>query len=263
MVIVAGLVIAPWAIVRSAGFNARYSAYRNLTFGFKSDYWVAVRVLYWWGLIPAVAIGTAFRWWDKPQLGGIAYGIFGLLFPWWLARLRMFIVSNTCFGGIDGDLTVTGGQYWNIYFRGGLIMGLGGLLAAALAAAMATFKATVAVVGLPIFMIVYFGYVFGYAYTQSATANLVWNGTRLGPLRFQSNLRAWNLGWLYCTNTLAIMASLGLLIPWAVMRTLKYRASRLQVHSGESLNVFEGTQDGSVQAAGSEVSQLFDLDLSL
>ena len=44
--------LAPWVIVRSAAFNARYSAFRNMTWRFDGTYWGAVKQLHGWGLIP-------------------------------------------------------------------------------------------------------------------------------------------------------------------------------------------------------------------
>lgn len=68
-----------------------------------------------------------------------------------------------------------------------------------------------------------------FAYVQANIGNLVWNHTRLGPLRFRSTLSAGGMAKLYFTNALGILASLGLLTPWAVMRTLKYRVDNMRV----------------------------------
>ena len=49
-VVIAGAVAAPWVMVRSAAFNARYSAFRNMTFHFDGSYLDAFKVLYAWAL---------------------------------------------------------------------------------------------------------------------------------------------------------------------------------------------------------------------
>jgi uncharacterized membrane protein YjgN (DUF898 family) len=54
---------------------------------------------------------------------------------------------------------------------------------------------------------IYAGYVLAFAYIQARSGNLVWNHTRLGPLRFQSTLRCGDLLKLYVTNALGIVAS--------------------------------------------------------
>ena len=39
---------APWVLVKSLAFNARYSAFRNMTFRFDGKYFDALRVLFVW-----------------------------------------------------------------------------------------------------------------------------------------------------------------------------------------------------------------------
>jgi uncharacterized membrane protein YjgN (DUF898 family) len=263
-VLAAGLVVAPWVVVRSAAFNARYSAYRNMTFGFEGTYVDALKTVYVWGLIPALVVGAIFDWWGNYYLAAGLFAVFGLAFPWWLRRLKAFIVGCSSYGGERGELAATGGQFFNVYFVAGLIMMAAGILtgvvgAAVFASASKTTELGVILVSLP----VYAGYVLAFAYVQANVGNLVWNHTRLGPLRFQSTLRGTELAKLYLTNALAIVASLGLATPWAVIRTLKYRADNLRVNVEGNLADFHGGESSAVQASGAEVAEFFDLDLSL
>jgi uncharacterized membrane protein YjgN (DUF898 family) len=180
-----------------------------------------------------------------------------------LRRLKAFIVSRSSYGGEHGELAATGGQFFKVYFVAGLIMIAAGMFAGVLAAAVfASMKKTelsFILVSLP----VYAGYVLAFAYVQANIANLVWNQTRLGPLRFQSTLRGTELAKLYLTNAVAIIVSLGLLTPWAVIRTLKYRADHMRVLLEGDLAGFRGGEATAVQASGAEVAEFFDLDLSL
>lgn len=270
VVVAAALVAAPWAIARSAAFTARYSAYRNLTFSFTGDYRGSLRTLYWLGLIPIVAVAIAYQADSAIEGGqaavvlGIAFALLGLLFPWWLARLKSFLVNKTVFGGVNANVNITGGQLWGIYFRGGLLLAFGGAVGGGLAATLiATLRLPPYVAGPLVLICVYAGYVLGYAYIKAASDNLLWNNTTLKPLRFVSTLRARDLAWLYLSNAIAIIASLALLTPWAVVRTFKYRAAHMQVLADGDLTAFTGSDASSVQAAGAEVSEVFDLDLSL
>lgn len=68
---------------------------------------------------------------------------------------------------------------------------------------------------------------------------------------------------LYLTNALGIIGSCGFLIPWAVIRTLKYRIDHLRNLQQGTLMVFEGGEKHSVAALGAEALDLFDWDLSL
>jgi len=59
--------------------------------------------------------------------------------------------------------------------------------------------------------------------------NYCWNHSALGHARFHSALRTWPLIGIRLTNTLAIIASLGLMIPWAKVRRARYIVSQLHV----------------------------------
>ncbi len=262
-ILAAGLVAAPWVIVRSAAFNARYSAFRNMTFHFDAGYLDALKVLYAWGILPALVIGIMFNWTGKPVILGITSAVFGFSYPWWIRRLKKFIIERTSYGGKKGTFFATGGQFFRIYFISGLIM-IAVLIPSVFL--MAKLFAPTTKSWLSPYLIVaptYAGYVLGFAYIQARSGNLVWNHTRLGPLRFQSTLRCWDLIGLYVTNALGIVASLGLLIPWAVMRTVKYRADKMRVLQEGEVTEFQGSDMSSVAAVGAETIEIFDMDLSL
>jgi uncharacterized membrane protein YjgN (DUF898 family) len=221
-VFVVGAVLAPWVLVRSAAFNARYSAFRNMTFHFDGGYPDALKALYLWGIIPVFVLGMMFNWWGKYAIAAVAAFVFGVSFPWWIRRLKNFLISHSSYGNKKGTFSATGEQFFGVYFRSGLIMAgilmVVGVLSAMMVASI-TKKSQLVVWSFAVPM--YAGYVLAYAYVQAHSSNLVWNHTRLGPLRFQSTLRGRGMAKLYVTNALAIITSLGLLIPWAVMRTLK------------------------------------------
>ncbi len=261
----AGVIIAPWVVSRSAAFNARYSAFRNMTFQFRGNYLGTAQAIYWLGLIPFLVVGTMFEWWGSIQAGGIAFLAFFLLFPWWLNGVKQYMVRYASFGGERGQYSARGRQFFRVYFMAGLIVVAGGLLSAAVVFLIVrplSIKSdwSTIVISMPI----YLGYMLGYAYVRANINNLVWNHTRLGPLRFKSTLTGRDMGKLYFTNAVGIIASLGLLTPWAVMRSLKYRADNLCVLVDGELTAFTGGTQSAVQAAaGAELGAIFDVDLSL
>jgi uncharacterized membrane protein YjgN (DUF898 family) len=262
-ILAAGLIAAPWVIVRSAAFNARYSAFRNMTFHFDAGYPDSLKVLYAWGILPALVIGIMFNWPGKPIILGITSAVFAFSYPWWIKRLKKFIIERTSYGGKKGTFFATGGQFFRIYFISGLIMIAilipSGILMAKLFASTRKSWLLSYLAAAPM----YAGYVLAFAYVQARSGNLIWNHTHLGPLRFQSTLRCRDLIRLYVTNALGIVASLGLLIPWAVMRTVKYRADNMRVLQEGELTEFQGSDMISVAAVGAEAIEIFDMDLSL
>jgi uncharacterized membrane protein YjgN (DUF898 family) len=253
-VLAIGGLLAPWVIVRSSAFNARYSAYRNMTFRFDGNYRQAAQITCAWGLVPLFIAGMIFHWWKASWLQTSLLVLACLLYPCWIGRLTRFVVGHTEYGDRKGALTATGWQFFKIYLWAAAIF----VLVIMLGAAGVGVKSKVLLM-LPI----YAGYLLSYAYLKAGTGNLVWSRTAIGPLRFTSTLCGWALATYYLTNGLAIAASCGLLTPWAVMRTMRYRADNLHVFLAGELSEFSGSNISSVGATGAEVGEFFDMDLSI
>ena len=107
------------------------------------------------------------------------------------------------------------------------------------------------------------GYILGFAYIQSSITNTVWNQMKLGPLRFHCTLHGLEMAKLYITNALGIAASAGLLIPWAVIRTIQYRIDNTEVLTSGELTEFHADPKKDVNAVGAELTDFFDMDLSI
>lgn len=265
-VIGAGLLLGPWVLVQSAAFNARYSAYRNMTFRFAGSFVDSLKVLAAWGIVPVLAIGTMFQWFGALWAAGVAFGLFGFFFPWWFRNIKHFIVTNTSYGGKAGEFGATGGNFWLIYFVSGLIVSGFAVVAVVTTAISVTLLKTsfngeyAAIVSM---VPVYVGYIFAFAYIQANMGNAVWNKIRLHSLSFNSTLKSFEMAKLYLTNALGIVASFGMLIPWAVIRTLRYRADHMQVYCYGEMGEFQGSKADNVQAAGAELTEIFDMDLSI
>jgi uncharacterized membrane protein YjgN (DUF898 family) len=258
-VLAVGLVLAPWMFVRSAAFNARYSAFRNMTFHFDGGYLDSAKRLYVWGIMPAAIIAVIFASPERLFILSAAYALFALSYPWWIRGLKKLIIERTSFGGNRGQMNATGGQFFRVYFLAAVM-----LIVVLFSAGILTINLTSLEHGLRLLTLtMYAGYLLALAYVQASISNLVWGQTRLGPLRFQATLRCRDLMKLYVTNVLAIIASAGLLTPWAVIRTLRYRADHMQVLLDGNLTEFQGSDRTAVAAVGAESLDLFDMDVSL
>lgn len=102
-----------------------------------------------------------------------------------------------------------------------------------------------------------------FAYVRVRTINAVWNNVRVGAIRFSSSLRARDLLWLYFTNALAVIASVGFATPLAVIRTYRYRASKTTMIASAPLDGFVQAEADHVGAAGQEIGDFLDFDVSL
>jgi len=244
----------PWLLVRSRMFNAFNSSYRNIRFGFRPNYRESY-VVY-----AGLMILTAFS--------------LGLLAPYMIYRQKRFVVENSSYGSTPFTFSATLKDYYIISLKValgfiaifgllGIIIGLsGGSLDPKAAAGggkdALKWLTLIPLVTLPLvyFMLMVYG--------QTALANLSWNGTRLGSGSFRSSLRTRDMALLFVTNALAILFSLGLLIPWATVRMARYRFEHLELNTAEGLdNVLAAAGSVGVGAAGDEFGDVFDMPMEI
>jgi uncharacterized membrane protein YjgN (DUF898 family) len=241
------VLLAPWLVMRTLGFNARNSAWRGLRFDFAAPAKeVARRYL---GLLAALVL-TA-----------------GLAYPWCLARYKSFLVSHHALGTSGFQCQLPARPVFWIYLRAGLML-LALMVPIGMLAGYGVMRLEVpqSVQWIVFFLPVigfYGAYAVVYAYTIARTTNLQWNHTSGPGLRFESTLGARKLAAIYLGNVVAAALSAGLLIPWAVVRTLRYRLENFtmivdqeQVHSANPALA-------SIGAAGQELGDLFNLDVGL
>ena len=93
--------------------------------------------------------------------------------------------------------------------------------------------------------------------------NVVWNNTQLGAHRFRSTMTFRGLAFLYVTNTLAIVCTLGLFIPFATVRALRYRLECTSLLVAGSLDDIAAGQRAEIGAIGDGAADLGGIDLAL
>lgn len=257
MSMIIGLIIfiaVPWLIVRSRMFNARNSSHRNIRFSFRPNYEGAYLV--YMGL-PLLAPFTL-----------------GLIMPYAIYRQKKFLVENSSYGTAPFTFHATAKDYYLLFLRATLgALGLLALffvvfyLAAGESAgswgSMAA-KPPSGAKHLVLFPMLFFFIFYFYmaTYVQTALANLTWNGTVVGDCRFTSGLRALDMVWLYLSNTVAIACTLGLFIPWAMVRMARYRFQRLHVTAqGEVDGFVAAARSQEIGASGEEIGDIFGVNV--
>jgi uncharacterized membrane protein YjgN (DUF898 family) len=244
--IVIGLLLLPWLAVRSLAFNARRSSWRGLPFDFSATTKDAAKVFLGVGILIPLTVGLAF--------------------PYFVARLKSFVVSNHAYGATGIECQVPARPVYGIYLRAFLILLGTGILSSILVAVLTPALGPAKQVrwsALLFVLVTYAGYAIAYAYIQAQTTNLVWNAARARGVRFESNLRALNLLKLYFTNLLAIACSAGLLVPWAVVRTLRYRLEQFAVVVEREVVYVAAAEPNGVGATGQELGDIFNMDFGV
>ncbi len=93
--------------------------------------------------------------------------------------------------------------------------------------------------------------------------NLIWNKTKLSTHRFSLNLKWSKVVFITITNLLAIICTLGLFIPFAQIRMMKYRMEMMSLHVVGNLDEFITDTQRQVSATGEGVADIMDFDFSL
>ena len=272
---------APWFIARSMAFNAFNSSYRNIRFRFHATYMDVLKAIWPVALVlvfpllmpdwdPASKVPPPKMFWVIVVLQMLA--IFAV-YPYVIGALKKLHVNYSQYGAAPFSIEVGIGAFYKIYLLTVLlvfgiffVLGVLAAIIAGVAAATGTKGGAFAMALMALaFTLGYFaiGSVV-IAYTKSRIGNLVFNNTRLdGQVTFISILKLRKLARLYFVNMFAILFSLGLAIPWAVIRVMRYRAECLMLESNTSLDEFIGGVSAQVGATGEELGEFFSIDLSL
>lgn len=242
--------LMPAFIVLSLRFRARNSVWRGIGFRFDQPVSEGYMPFMMWRLISSMTLG--------------------LLSP--LAQLKQqeFVVEGHRYGTrrfrFKGDL----GQYY-LQFVIALGTGIGTaivLISVAVLIALlvkhftasdgATIFASGFLVALSIVYLLIFVLM---AFLQVRYTNLLWRNASLGPHTFESTLRARRVLWIYASNALAIVFSLGLAVPWAMIRLARYRAEHWALLAMGDLDDFAASSDMNVRATGAELVEALDAGL--
>jgi len=114
---------------------------------------------------------------------------------------------------------------------------------------------------MPVIMI--FAYAFIFAFIRSRTYNLIYQNTSIGSNKLRAKMDTKSLASLYITNTLGIICTLGFFIPWAKVRSAKYRADRTAMQVNKNLDEFISNEEEELAAFGEEFGDVFDIDVAI
>jgi len=240
MLVFAG--VLPWVIVRSRIFNLRNSSHRNIRFTFRPNYCDAYKVYLWWSLLVPFTLG--------------------ILAPYVAYRQKRFLVENSAFGTTPFSFDATPKQFYRVFAPMFILVPLMLAALAWIGYLMPESGGNPVQVLVP--MVVFFAvYIVMALYLPTALANATWNATSIGGHRFACTLRVQDMTWLYISNALAILCTLGLLAPWAAVRLTRYRLGRLTLSGVGRLNKIIVAEDEALGATGEELGDMLGLDFGL
>jgi uncharacterized membrane protein YjgN (DUF898 family) len=232
--------VRPWVMVRSLEFRARNTSYRQLHLEFQGS----VREAY--------AI----------RLKGAALTLVtcGLLYPRSRVQLVDFMTAGHRFGDQRFHWSAETDDYYAAY------LGAAALAVAGGGALWALKSLSDGALLIPRFwgLSIYLYLLVPAAYLQARLTNLRVGKLLLGRHRFRCQISPRRLVLLYVTNFLACSASLGLLIPWAKVRTTRYVLSCMALLPSGAFEIQGGTVASDAHAVGDAAGdQGLDLGLGL
>lgn len=257
------MVLIPAFVVMSMAFRLRNSTYRNVKFNFNKNFQTAYKIF----AIPVITIGFYIFILGYIEDGQAAFPVLipllllsiVLLFPWWEYLLTQYKVNHAKYGSSPFSFSATNKNYYALYLKAyGILLLILFVLFVIFKLATMINLPVIQILGLFILLPVY---LWISAYLQAKRTNLLYNNLNINGHKVRSNLTVNYLLYLYITNTLAIMLSFGLLMPWAKVRTAKYRASVTSIDVADDLNRFVAEQTEKQSALGEEMGEMFDLDL--
>jgi uncharacterized membrane protein YjgN (DUF898 family) len=230
----------------------RNSAYRNIRFDFEGSYREAIAVFIGLPLLTVVTLGLAY--------------------PYFVFRKNEFVVRNSGYGAAHFGFKAMAKGFYFIYFKALAALLLGGLLISILfgammmgmgvgsdSASLTTNPLVVATIALPLSLL----YLWVGIYVRTAVANLIWSHVSLDWMGLRSTLKTNRMVWLYVSNMLAIIGSLGLLIPWAHIRMARYRVHSLVLVGSEELDRYVAAERKTAGTTGEGLSDVFDVAVGI
>ena len=291
------LLALPWVINQAMRFNARVTSYRNVRFNFKGTYWQALKIFF---LIPmgailgfgALLVGFVFLFEDSLKSLGVIPAILLLIIPLvcvclfvpYMSKLTTnYIGNNLSFGSADFNtdakfkplianlafsalfFVVIVAVFALAGFIAGSIFGLAGLLESMqLGVAVPGGQEAYAGAFFGAFIAIYIGMFLGILFYNAGVRNIAYRATLLdGQHELQSRISPLQYVWIMVSNLFATVFTIGLLRPWAAIRTWRYLADNTALLAKSDLGniVDESTPEGA--AASSEFLDIEGIDFGL
>jgi len=248
--------VMPWLLRNSFRFRLYNTSWRGTRFHFRGTVARAYRVFLLNGFLALITLYV--------------------MAPFAHQRLKAYQHDNSWFGRTRCSFHARAGQFYLIYLLllGAIVVfwlvigfsGIGGALGSLLQAQkhgghsnpQAVFRVMAILYGAVIVMAVSIGPLF-----HALITNLIWNNTRLGEHRIECNMSPWVLIWITASNFVLVAVTLGLFIPWAMVRQARFQLESVRLFPASDLQEFVAAEPETIGAVGEEAATAFDFDISL
>lgn len=221
----------PYFINKSLAFDRRMTSYNNIQFRFNATYWQAFKAIIIW-----------------PLLGVFT---FGLLYPKAFKEMNVYVVNNSSYGKTSFRFSAKTWDYGKPALIAAAIILSVSLCVWGITSTIPTLVPLLPLIVLP----VYFGLILFFIVTIN---NVLYRHLHIEEHNFNANLSMPSLFKVILINVILIMVTLGLYLPAAKIRMIKYLAENITLEAHGSLENFSAAPAQEVGALGEEMGQAFD-----
>ena len=256
VVVCAIAVIMPWLLRNSFRFRLYNSSWRGIRFHFRGAVGSAYRVFLLNGFLTMITLY--------------------LLAPFMHQRVKAYQHNNSWLGQTQCSFHARVGEFYKAYLLllaglavFGTLVGLSGIGSAFVAISSAKthgappnplliFKMLGIFYGALLVAVVLIGPIF-----HALITNLIWRNTRIGEHRIECNISPLGLLWIGISNLFLTVITLGLYMPWAMVRLTKFQLEAVTLVPASDLQEFVAAEPDKISAVGEETATAFDFDISL
>ena len=228
---IALLISIPYFINKSLAFNRRMTSYNNIQFRFNATYGQAVMALIVW-----------------PLLGVFS---FGLLYPKAFKEMNAYVVNNASYGNTPFSFSAKTWDYGKPFLLAVAVILSVGLITIVVPSTFPELQNYLFLIVLPI----YFALMIFFTVTVN---NIFYKNLHLEKHNFNASLTMPGLFKVMLINVLLVIVTLGLYLPAAKIRMIKYLANNISLEANGSLENFSAAPAQDVGALGEEMGQAFE-----
>jgi uncharacterized membrane protein YjgN (DUF898 family) len=266
----------PWLFMKAQQFRFRNSSWRGLRFGFDAQLAAAYRtllplLLVWFS---GTIVGALLA--PEPVLLSVVGLATGLLLPWMHHALKRYQHSRISYGSVAARFKPAVRRFYFIYMKGLLLLFVSAAIGSFAAIGIVwvidavraeldlgghgTTRTAAMITAGAAGVIAYLG---AWPFFATRLQQLVWGNTQLGPVGFETRIRAWPLMRLVFKCVLLTLMTGGLYWPYAAVALARYRIESMEVIAPAVLNETVAGVSASPVATGEGAADLFGLDVGL
>lgn len=271
--VLGGILLAlmfPWLLRSTLRFRARNSQYKNVRFIFEGSLLHAYLLFGTMGLFSGFMFYLLSSDIDSASANTniiqslLFFMLFGLLSPvaWFVFKRYQF--NNTYFGTMNFQFNAT---LWQVYkaMIMPILIGFGFIIISVITMIIGGTIGNESGLGLAVLGVIgiYLAMLIIAPLTQAYLYKVVWENTTLDNSQFALNdFSVFRFAFIQFTNLLMIGLTLGLFMPWAVVRLQRYKTETLCLLSNDDFDTLMTPQVAQVSGIGEEIADVFDLDVS-